>query len=110
MVVFCIHEFMASLRYQWDPPLTELALYYEYPDEMSNPVLRQALGALQSRGCRITVHEIPHITLTQDEFHDRLAEFMETTTPIDIQIIGPVSFATERALAALPPHVLFEYE
>jgi hypothetical protein len=108
--VFRVHEFVATLGYDWDPPLTELALYYEYSEEMSNPALRQALGALQSRGCRITVHEIPIYTLTQDEFRARLDEFTNVTTPVDIRIIGQVSSATERLLASLPSLVLFEYE
>lgn len=102
-----IHEFKAQMLLTTEPPLTELALYYEYPEELHDPHLRQILGSLR---IKITTHEIPILTMTQEEFADRFAsEFAVYPTPLDIKIIGPVSHTTEQLLAALPTTVLYEY-
>ena len=92
----------------WQMPPATLDIYYEYPEDLTDPPLFGFLLCLTETA--ITYHEIPVITMTELEFQSAYEEFLTCLTPTDLKLIGPVSHTTERLLGGLPCTVRYEYD
>jgi hypothetical protein len=107
MVAIRAHDIL-RVAASWQQPPATLEVYYEYPEELTEPALFAFLPRLVDS--TITYHEIPVITMTEQEFWSAYEELLTCLEPVDLKLIGHVSHATERLLGGLPSTVLYEYD